>query len=221
MKKAVVLFISLLFISALSILILKNLDDTNTYVKEQNSSFNKIQMIVLMNNLQTQISKIFQANQEMIDSFLINDEEISFPLQIKDSELLFTVKNYDKVDINLLSKEIQSDSNLVLDLFNEYAISNYDGFRSIYLEEEIKYKLKDEIFINNSKQLDYLVNKAIIETYNKDLEKIRNSLGFISVPIDKIMYEVYIKIKHNNEFSKAYYILNTKGEVHYFESSFK
>ena len=57
MRKGVVLFISLLFIAAISLLILKNLEDTDSYISEQNSKFTKTQMMMYLNNAKDEISK--------------------------------------------------------------------------------------------------------------------------------------------------------------------
>ena len=221
MKKAVVLFISLLFISVLSILILKNLNDTDNYIKEQNSNFNKIQMIVLMNNLQTQISKIFLANQEMIENFLLQNETVTFPLQIKNSEIIFTINKYDRANINLLNKNDNDEINELLTIFNEYNIPYYDSLKDIYLREKLLYKSDEDSFIKNNKQIKYIINKVIKETYSDEILKIKDKIGFLTNSSNGNLYEIYVKIKHYDNLSKAYYILNKEGEVKYFESSFK
>ena len=220
MKKSIVLLVSLFFISALSILILKNLEDTNSYIKEENYKFNKIQMIVLINNLQSEISKIFLENTNSLDEYLSKNTEMTFPLKIKDSDLLFIIKKYEKVDINLLSKKETEDKSII-NLFNEYNISGYDTLENIYKTEENKYYTENEVLIKNSKQLNDIIDKVIKETYNNEILKIKSDLGFISTESDQSLYEIYIKIKHFDEFSKAYYILDKKGKVIYFESSFK
>ena len=220
MKKSIVLLVSLFFISALSILILKNLEDTNSYIKEENYKFNKIQMIVLINNLQSEISKIFLENTNSLDEYLSKNTEMTFPLKIKDSDLIFIIKQYEKVDINLLSKKETEDKSII-NLFNEYNISGYDTLENIYKTEENKYYTENEVLIKNSKQLNDIIDKVIKETYNNEILKIKSDLGFISTESDQSLYEIYIKIKHFDEFSKAYYILDKKGKVIYFESSFK
>lgn len=220
MKKSIVLLISLLFISALSILLLKNLEDTSSFIKEQNDKLNKIQMIVLVNNMQSEISEIFSKNQNSIEEFLSENNQITIPLNIKDSELIFTLKQYSKVDINLLAKE-RKNYKSIEELFNNYDIHSFDTFKSIYLNEKDKYKSKNNIFINNNKQLDDIINKFIKQTYSNKILEIKNELGFIGISSDKSLYELGVKIKHLDTFSKAYYILDKKGKVIYFESSFK
>ena len=65
MKKGIVLFISLLFIAAISLLILKNLEDTDSYVSEQNSKFSKTQIMFYINNAKDEIAEVLKliANQ--------------------------------------------------------------------------------------------------------------------------------------------------------------
>ncbi len=48
MKKSIVLLISLFFIAAVSLLIMKNLEDTDLYLSEQNSKFSKTQIMFFL-----------------------------------------------------------------------------------------------------------------------------------------------------------------------------
>lgn len=219
MKKSIVLLISLLFISALSILILKNLEDTNSYIKEQSSKLNKTQMITLTSNAQVEVSKVIKDNKESIDELFLENDNLSIPTKIGNSELLFTLVKYDKVDVNSLSSK-DSKENSIEELFNEYNISNFYSFNDIYKAQENQYKEKDNRFIKNSKQLDFIIDKFIKDTYSDEILDIKSKIGFIKSD-NSDLYELFIKINHLNELFKAYYILDKEGKVAYFESSFK
>ncbi|APW64563.1 MULTISPECIES: hypothetical protein [Arcobacteraceae] len=220
MKKSIVLLISLLFISALSILILKNLEDTNSYIKEQSSRLNKTQMITLTSNAQVEVSKVIKDNKESIDELLLENDNLSIPTKVGNSELLFTLVKYDKVDVNSLSSK-DSKENSIEKLFNEYNISSFYSFKDIYRVQENQYKEKDNRFIKNSKQLDFIIDKFIKDTYSDEILDIKNKIGFINKSANSDLYELFIKINHLNELFKAYYILDKEGKVAYFESSFK
>ena len=92
MKKSIILLISLFFIAAFSALILKNLDDTNSYLDEQNSRFNKVQTLVLIKDLQEQISEILKNYGEKVDLMIESDLVEYFPLKIKNRNLFFKIK---------------------------------------------------------------------------------------------------------------------------------
>ena len=64
MKKSIVLLVSLFFITAISALIIKNLDDTDSYISEQNSKFSKTQIIFLINNIKDEVSSVIALNNE-------------------------------------------------------------------------------------------------------------------------------------------------------------
>lgn len=208
MKKSIVLLVSLFFIAALSILILKNLEDTNSYIDEQNSKFNKAQTIVLIKNLQTQISDIFNKNQDKIDSIIETQLYEYFPIQIEKINMFFKLLPYERININKLISEDKKEKEEIKKFFEN---------NDIYNTEVLETLLKNKI-INSNKQVDDIINIFIKETYDNKILDVRSEIGFLS---DEKLYELFIKIDYIKEFVKAYYILNNKGEVKYFELSFK
>lgn len=208
MKKSIVLLVSLFFIAALSILILKNLEDTNSYIDEQNSKFNKAQTIVLIKNLQTQISDIFNKNQDKIDSIIETQLYEYFPIQIEKINMFFKLLPYERININKLTSEDKKEKEEIKKFFEN---------NDIYNTEVLETLLKNKI-INSNKQVDDIINIFIRETYDNKILDVRSEIGFLS---DEKLYELFIKIDYIKEFVKAYYILNNKGEVKYFELSFK
>lgn len=208
MKKSIVLLVSLFFIAALSILILKNLEDTNSYIDEQNSKFNKAQTIVLIKNLQTQVSDIFNKNQDKIDSIIETQLYEYFPIQIEKINMFFKILPYERTNINKLISEDKKEKEEIKKFFE-----NNDIYNTEVLETLLKGKN-----INSNKQVDDIINIFIKETYDNKILDVRSEIGFLS---DEKLYELFIKIDYIKEFVKAYYILNNKGEVKYFELSFK
>ena len=67
MKKSIVLLISLFFIAAVSLLIMKNLEDTDLYLSEQNSKFSKTQIMFLLDNTREQIEGILTSVVKDVD----------------------------------------------------------------------------------------------------------------------------------------------------------
>ena len=109
MKKAIVLFISLLFIAAVSLLILKNLEDTDSYVSQQNSKFSKTQMMFYVNNAKDEIAEVLRLvveqnsdknkQREVLKDYI----GINFPIIIQDAKITIRLEEYDKYNINLLN----------------------------------------------------------------------------------------------------------------------
>ena len=72
MKKSIVLLISLFFISALSILIIKSLEDTNSFIKEKNHKMNRIQVLTSIKNTQIEISRYLKIIMKILMISLVN-----------------------------------------------------------------------------------------------------------------------------------------------------
>ena len=219
MKKSIVLLISLFFIAAVSLLILKNLEDTDSYINEQNSKFTKTQIIFLINNAKDEVSKILSQNQgNDISSYL----DVDYPIVLKEALITITLEEYDKYDINLLNKKDEKD----YENLKKFLEKN-----GVYDMENLKYLMQNNENIKNYKQRDDLLNDFAIQVYDKRILDLKDYLGFIK--FDKkdtdtndekkeiLFYELFVKVDYLKQFVKAYYILNKNGGVEYFELSFK
>lgn len=209
MKKSIVLLISLFFITALSALIIKNLDDTNDYITLQNSKINKIQLLSLVKNTQEEVSSIFQKNSENIDE-VVNSQLVEyFPLKINDIDLKFKIAPYDKVNLNDLNSTNEVDKKTVIDFLNSNDVYNTDNLR---------YILKDNK-ITSKNQLEDVLKVYSKEIYDDKILEIKDYLGFLDRK--NPLYELFIKINFLNDFVNAYYVLDKSGGIKYFELSFK
>lgn len=215
MKKSIVLLISLFFIAAVSLLIIQNLEDTNTYVSEQNSKFAKTQIIFFLNNAKDEISKVLSQNQgNDISSYL----DIPYPIEVKDANIIVKLQEYDKYNINLLKSKNEKDYIPIQKFFER---------NGIYYIETFKYLMKENPDIKNYKQLDKFLDDATKENSDKKLLELKDYLGFIKFEKkdekDKeiLFYELFVNVNYLKQFVKAYYILNKNGGVEYFELSFK
>lgn len=219
MKKSIVLLISLFFIAAVSLLIIQNLKDTNSYINEQNSEFAKTQIMFLINNTKDEVSKILSQNQgNDIGSYL----DVDYPIVVKDAKIIVTLKKYDKYNINLLKSKDEKDYESIKKFFVKNGVYNIETF--IYL-------MKEKQNIKNYKQLNELLLNTKNESYDKRILDLKDYLGFIK--FDKkdsdiydekkeiLFYELFVKVEYLKQFVKAYYILNKNGGVEYFELSFK
>ena len=224
MKKSIVLLISLFFISAISILIIKNLEDTNTFIEERNHKISRTQMLTSFKNIQVEISEIFKNNKEDIDDIITELNSEYIPINIKNVLISFTISEYDRVDINLLSNKDSKKYEEINTLFSDYDVSGLDTFKYIFKTFEDDYKSTETTtlgFVKNNKQIDDIINIFIKETYSDEILNIKDKLGFLTKENDEKLYELFVKINYLDDFAKVYYILNKEGIVKYFESSFK
>lgn len=203
MKKSIVLLISLFFISTLSILIIYNLEETNKFITQSHDKLSKKQSVLLMNNLQKEVSSKIKENKnsvlDTIDKGLIENINLS----IENMQIIFSLIPYDKVNLNDLiveNKKIVQETSSIL---NSYEIYNIDF-------------LKSRIKINNiktTKQLQFLIKAYAKENADETIYKMKSLLGFLD---NKNSYELKIGLDNN---ISSYYIINDKGEVKYFEYS--
>lgn len=220
MKKSIVLLISLFFIAAISILILKNLQDTDSYISEQNAKFSKTQIMFYINNAKEQISKVLSKDleKEVLKDYL----GLDFPIFIEEAKISVRLEEYDRYNINLLKEKDEKKYKYLKDFLQKNYIYDIDTLKAI-IEENNKVK--------NSKQLDFVLEEFEKQSYNTDISKVKNYIGFMEYDKKQIeqnqrekeilFYELFVKVDYLKQFAKAYYILNKNGGVEYFEFSFK
>ena len=226
MKKGVVLFISLLFIAVISLLILKNLEDTDSYISEQNAKFSKTQILFYISNTKDEIKNILEQNldREILKEYI----GMEFPLFIQDAKITLKLEEYDKYNINLLKEKDEEKYKYLKDFLIRNDIYDIELLKKIY--EEYTFELKDKNQMN-SKQLDFILEKFEKESYKTDILKVKDYIGFQDYDKKEItqndkekdikFYELFVKVEYLRQFAKAYYILDKSGGVKYFEYSFK
>lgn len=229
MKKSIVLLVSLFFIAAISALIIRNLDDTDSYISEQNSKFSKTQIVFLINNIKDEVSNVIALNNTSDDKqkdYLRPYYGIDFPLEIKNAKIAFKLIPYTKENINMLKENDIEKQRDLIELFNDNNVYDFPYFLEIYKEKKEKYFKEDNI--NSYKQIDYIIDDFIKKTYSNNILKIKDNIGFFDFDQDKAendekydYYELLLKIEFLKEFIKARYILNKEGKVENFELSFK
>ena len=232
MKKSIVLLISLFFIAAVSLLIMKNLEDTDLYLSEQNSKFSKTQIMFLLDNTREEIKGILASIVKDVDEdkqreVLKDYVGVNFPILMEDARIIMRLEEYDKYNINLLkeSKDKNADEEKYK-YFKEFLarenIYDFERLQDIYSENNQ---------VKNSKQLDFILEKFEKESYNSDISKVRDYIGFQEYDKKEItqsdkekeikFYELFVEVEYLKQFAKAYYILDKSGGVKYFEYSFK
>lgn len=207
MKKSIVLLVSLLFITAISALLLQNLNDTESYISEQNYKINKIQLLSITENMQRAAKTAIKQYGDDLKDFP------DTPLDVEGINVIFSLNKYDRANVNDLALTSEKYKK-VEDLFLDNNIGDFDTFRYYF-----KGATTDAL-VKNSKQLDAIIDRFIKETYNNKIIDIRDKLGFY-LDAEKTLYELKLKIVNLKDFVNAYYILDDKGEVKYFELGFK
>lgn len=212
MKKGIVLLTTIFFITAISILILKNLDDTQKYVDNSNHIFNNSQIMISIVDLKNEVVKLLIKNKDILDESIetgVFKESISF--DINNIKIDFDLKKYEKSNVNEIKNK---ESKIIEELFQRNDIYSYPLFEIIYYE-----KLQDKNKkVESHKQLNDIINTFYERTYNKNVFKLNEILGIIN-PVD--VYELNILVEFNSKNVEAQYLLKSDGKVMNFEISFK
>ncbi len=226
MKKAIVLMITLFFIASMSVLILKNINDTDIYIKQYNQKISKVQLLSLIVNIKKELTKLVKSATQV--NFDIGN--ISQVLPIYDANIAFDIKDYEKYDINILGTNDTDKIEKFQDLFYDNHIRDFDRFKSLYKEEKRK---KPGFTIKDKRQLDSFLEKFVKDVYNRDIYKISSKIGFLPLVRNSVLkeqrksdrnYEFFINITYLNTFTKVYMILSSNSnnvKEEYFELSFK
>ncbi|NQY22373.1 MAG: hypothetical protein HRT40_13950, partial [Campylobacteraceae bacterium] len=112
-KKSIVLLITILFITTISALILKNLKSSEDYISASNKEYTYAQALLLVKNAQNELLGFF-SNDDIYDNYISSeDADLSVPLNFKDINFILEVKPYKKeFNINhfFISYEDEEDS---------------------------------------------------------------------------------------------------------------
>jgi len=167
MKKSIVLLITMLFISAISLLVMDNLKDSDKFITNSQNSANFTQTNISIKNINDVLIK--QINK-------VNDDELD---ELFSYVELLNSKSIGNVYISNLSPEI-------LDISSFYNIKqDYTNTSDIYLIENIDYRydlysISKDKNITNKRQLEYVVNEYINLTKDEKILNVLNSDKFLA-----------------------------------------
>jgi len=164
-SKAIVLLITLFFISAISILILKNLSDSEEFINISNTTTNLTQTNITIYNVKNEVMKLFKDKKDDVDMLLatlpnnlpLSYENIKIQINIKE---IYPDELYNLNDVNL-SRNIDSNMSENIDYTHD--------FFSI---------IKDKNITNN-RQIDFIVDKYISLTKDTKILNIKEKFTYI------------------------------------------
>lgn len=161
-KKGVVLFVTILFILAVSVLIVKNLEITDQFIDISAKNSNIKQLEISIKDINREIIKLFKNKQ----SSILDDFPPVIPFDYGNISVELALKPYDlklyKLDENLTKNPDQ------------------------YLNSTIDVKILSDIIkgkkIVNQRQVDTAIEEYITKTNDKDILDIEDQLVYFSLP---------------------------------------
>jgi hypothetical protein len=168
-RKAVVLLITLMFISTISILILKNLSDSEEYIKEVSADLSLLQVKITNENIKDEVLKLTNIYKEDIDEIL---SVASIPIPFNYGNVISSITLEDYIFRECYLNDIKTND----DLLSKCSTEIIDNISYPYDFIEILNTYKP---FKNQKQIDYFIKNYQFKTRDKKIELIKNDFGFI------------------------------------------
>ena len=188
MKKSIVLLITLFFISAISILILQNLKDSEEFLNVVDFDTKLSQTKISIQNLNSEVMKFFKTNNNIDE--IIKQLPIDLPLTLdKNVDLIIHIEQYFPEDYISLNDINQSN---LPDEFNANIDYKYTFFQILNKNKKI---LEAPHKITNQKQVDFIINQYITQTKDDRILNIKDKFSYGK--FDNNESSIYLKCKYN------------------------
>lgn len=194
MKKSIILLVTLLFITAISFFIVKNIDLTDKVIMEGNSNTNLAQLQVSIKNINKEVIDFLNKQDNLSEIFELIPEQL--PLSFGDINAHVQMSLFDPSEYYVLDKNITKSINQ----FDMVYVSDPYSFEEIISEHNI----------TNQQQVDYVIDKYINYVNDDSIMEIK----------DKFIYKKFPKLNDQNEtidYVKLDYIIhlnNLQSKVH-------
>jgi len=176
-KKGVVLLITLLMISAISILTLKNLDDSETFMDEVSLQTELTQIRFTQKNVQDEIISFINKRKEMFDAFTQEEELGVFPFSYGDVQLMVSVtvlgKNEDD-NINCDINNIKNEEDLLTLCGDDIAFSIENRYTFI----QVLLQYINETPISTDAELSYVIDQYKKLVDDRSIDTIKNEFQY-------------------------------------------
>ena len=171
-KPAVVLLVTLFFITTISVLIMKNLDDSNQFIKEVSYDIVLTQLQITNENVRDQMKELIENKEKDEIDKIIDITKDGVPFNYGNVKLVITLDDDSKKSCNM------SQLNSVEDFYakcNQYTIENV-GYDYDLIQQIKKYKGGSTI--NTQAQVDFILDKYIQVTKDDRIDEVRDTFGY-------------------------------------------
>jgi hypothetical protein len=190
-KKSIVLLITISFIATISILILKNLQDTDKFLNELSYDSSLSQIQITIDNVRKEIPGFLKKNKDNIDEILENTEVL--PFTFGNIDILLNIENYTLPQFNI--NELNTSTTSSEDFINNV------NYQYDFLELVDKNKP-----YTNKKQIKQTIQEYIKLTKDKDILKIKDDFTYIKANEQVQLIKCDYTIKVDDLTCKVYFI---------------
>ncbi len=160
-KKGIVLFVTLLFITALSVLIVKNLDITDEFITISSKNANIKQLEISINDINSEILKLFKDK----DAKILNNFPQTIPFDYGNVSVKLQLEEFSK-------KTYKLDSNLT---------KNIDSYFTGFINQNALLEVIKDKNITNQKQVDFVIDEYINKTNDYKILEIEEQLTYLDL----------------------------------------
>ena len=174
-KSSIVLLITLFFITSISILILKNLQDHEQYISESTLETTLIQVQISSKNIENEVKSLVQKYNNNIPE-IIDITSNGIPFDYGDVKLNIMLNYYDVEKCNL------NDINLTLSIYEQCDNNIVDNILYPYdfIELLRDYKNKYQRF-NSQAQIDYFIQDYKYQNRDESIDTIKHHFSFLKM----------------------------------------
>ena len=173
-KQSIVLLITLSFITAISLIMLKNLNDSEKFIKEVSFTSDLAQIKIAHSNIQDEIIKYLNKNKDKSDIIdgIIEIVEMGIPLEYGDLSVTFNLDDFAPLDCYL------NDIKTVEQLTTKCGEEMVDNITYPY---EFIDKLKKYKPFSSKYQIDYFLDDYIQDTKDDKIYLVKNDFEFLKI----------------------------------------
>ncbi len=176
-KKGVVLLITLFFITAISVLILKNLDDSEKFIDEVSQDVSLTQINITNKNVQAEVIKLVNSYQDNIDE-LLEIASAGVPFEYGNIKLFVNIEEMILGDCDINKIKNQEDLySICSDAITQHISYPYDFVEQLN-------KIKSANGFKNQKQIEFFLQKYQNITKDEKIMDIKDSFGFMNISSD-------------------------------------
>ena len=177
-QKGIVLLITLFFITAISVIILKNLEDSEQFIKEVSLDEILIQNKITTQNVQKEIIKLinkYKDDDEVLDGIL-DVTSLGVPFDYGNVGLTIVLEEYFISGCNL---NILNSKKPLYEQCDEY-ITNNILYEYDFLEKIKKYKP-----FNTKEQVEFFIDTYIQETKDDKIILVKDKFTFLKADVNE------------------------------------
>ncbi|MEA2050796.1 MAG: hypothetical protein U9O56_08710 [Campylobacterota bacterium] len=170
-QKGIALLITLFFISSISLIILKNLSDSEQFIDQSSLNSSLTQLKLTKNNIEEEVLGLTSKYNDNIDE-LIEVASIGIPFEYGDINISIMLDNYFQNGCLLSKINTQED---LLNLCGETIVENI-SYSYDFIELLKKYNINNPI--KNKKQLEFFLDEYINETKDDKIVLVKDSFNY-------------------------------------------